>query len=842
VLEELQDSPVSEARVQAMLKEMVRRAVAAMIARQESDTSVNNSEACLRRIDADTSRIRDAQRARDWSAASGFAEDIARQNGLDPAAVEAPAVARQVLSLLRRLNDLSSRVERDFDDPLDAGRDLLIDHGLAPTRDAMKPPMLLSEAIEKACEEAPHDVETKIRVIGKLALAYFGDVPVASIVLEQSFEFLFKVWMLPKGWGKGHGRNRHEKSGKDLCPLQEIRDADAKDAQLLEEILNLDTLSMPDKRRRLVLELIPRLTDGYLFVQRDMLNRIFRAALGRKRVGRDVDDDDRVVPSHAQLKNRLRAWHKSQKTTCKLPKRVSRPKRRMSWSLEHVSRLLRSPIYLGTSSPKQRSRKATARKSIIIRDAIYWVPLVMITMGVRPEEILQAAVPDVVRRDGILCLFVGDEEDAVLKNEQSRRVLPIPEILLELGFREWVVAKRKFGETWLFPEIQPDKSHGRRSQIFGDRLRNLLKTLKLHDAREDIYAMRRTLSSKLLSRGIDTGTRQRILGHLEGTTIDRHYSDHGLLELKDLLDSVDYGIEVGRDRRFEFPIIVGNRTALQTALDVEVALTDRREISAVQLRDSETDEIVFEATISGRKAPAAYPWNDCEALEEKDVAARIISFGRQYSLTMPASEEATAAVEHLLILDDDKPFYTPTAKPRVAKETEEIENASVDDAKSIVDDPDSGPVDLVAGDLVVCALPSRRTGLTKSTARPGIIVNTRTMAGRKFLDIAWGGPIETASPAPHEFAIGQAVEMAEAKLDIPTRFNLRRRFLVPEADTARLHHRLGRISKSAENRLREGLLCAGDVSPEPVAEPVRKQRPLVVERRRSRSVRPPNSR
>jgi hypothetical protein len=281
---------------------------------------------------------------------------------------------------------------------------------------------------------------------------------------------------------------------------------------------------------------------------------------------------------------------------------------------------------------------------------------------------------------------------------------------------------------------------------------------------------------------------------------------------------------------------------MQTALDVEVALTDRREVSAVQLRDSETDEIVFEAAISGRKAPAEYTWNDCEALEERDVAARIVSLGRQYSLTMPASEEATAALEHLLILVDDKPFYAPATKPSVDKETEETENPSVVDAKPIADNPDSRPVDLEAGDLVVCALPSRRAEPTKSTARPGIVVNTRTMAGRKFLDIAWGGPIETAGPAPHELAIAQAVEMAEAKLDIPTRFNLRRRFLVPEEDTARLHHRLGRISKNAENRLREGLLYAGDVSPEPVAEPTRKQRPLVVERRRSRSVRPPNSR
>ncbi|WP_417256527.1 site-specific integrase [Celeribacter halophilus] len=837
MFDELQGSPVNESQVQSMLQEMVRRAVSAMIARQESDVSTDSSEARLQQLSAEACRIQDAQRTRDWSVATEFAEEVARQNGLDNTAIEAPAVARQVLSLLRRLNELSVQVERDFDDPLDVGRDILIDHGLTPSRQALKPPMLLSEAIEKACEEAPRDVENKIRVVGKLALAFFEDVPVSSITLDQSYEFLFTVWMLPKGWGKAHGRNRHGQPGRNLCPLQEIREADAKDAKLLEEVMNLNTISVPDKRRWLVQNLTPRLTDGYLIVQRDMLNRIFRTALGAKRVGRDVDDDQRVIPSQKQLKKRLRAWHKAQKTPCGLPKRVSHPKRRMSWSLEHVSRLLQSPIYLGSSSTKLRSRKATARNRYIIRDAIYWVPLIMITMGVRPEEILQAAVQDIVRRDGILCLLVGSEEDAILKTEHSRRVLPIPQVLLDLGFREWVVAKKKTGETWLFPEIPPDKNHGRRSQIFGDRLRNLLKTLKLHDAREDIYAMRRTLSSKLLGLGIDTGTRQRILGHLEGTTIDRHYTDHGLLELKDLLDSVDYGIEIGKDSRFGFPTIVGNRLALQAALDVEVALTDRKEISAVQLRDTKTDEVVFEAVISNRKAPTSYPWNDCDVLEEKDVAAQILSLSRQYSLTMPASEEATAALEHLLILVDEKPLYVPIADRSVGKEPESVTSLPAIQTEQDTQDPGSHPVDLVAGDLVIYALPNCRSEAA-ATARPGLVVNTRTLAGRKFLDIAWGGPIGPSGPALYELAISQAVEMAEAKLDIPTRFNLRRRFFVPEDATKHLHRRLGRLGKTAKARLRDCLDHAGDVSPAPIEETIRKSRPLTIERKRTKSVRP----
>ena len=193
MLSELQNSTVCEARVQSMLKEMVRSAIGSMIARQESAAPIEGADAYLGWLETETDRIRDAQRTRDWSVASAFAGEIARQNGLDTDAIEAPAVARQVLFLMRRLNELNARVERDFDDPIDVGREILLDHGLKPTRDAMKPPMVLSEAIERACEKAPQDVENKIRVIGKLALAHFGDVPVSSIVLEQSFDFLFQV-------------------------------------------------------------------------------------------------------------------------------------------------------------------------------------------------------------------------------------------------------------------------------------------------------------------------------------------------------------------------------------------------------------------------------------------------------------------------------------------------------------------------------------------------------------------------------------------------------------------------------------------------------------------------
>jgi len=835
VISQLQENQVPEAQVRSMLREIARQGVASMIARQESDIPQNDSDAYLEQVVSETERIHAAQRARDWTFATNFAGEIAFQNGMKAEDLATPAVARQVLFLMRQLNVLNARVERNFEDPLLVGRDLLLDHGLAPTREAMNPSMLLSAAIEQACAEAPGEVESKIRVVGKLALLHFGDVPLTSMALEQSFEFLRMLWMLPKGWGKSHGRNRYNQSGRELSPLDEIRAADLKDGKLVEELLSCDEVSLPDKRRRLVTELTPRLTDGYLFVQRDMFNRIAKAALGAKRVGRDLDDNDRVIPSHSQLKSRMTKWHKEQKTSCGLPTRVSRPKRRRSWSLEHICRLLSSPIYLGSSSAKQRGRKASSTKRIIIRDAIYWVPLIMISMGVRPEEILQASVQDIVRRDNILCLFLGDEEDMILKNEQSRRILPIPQLLLDLGFREWIVAKKQSGETWLFPEIQPDKSHGRRSQIFGDRFRNFLKTLDLISPREDIYAMRRTLSSKLMGLGIETGTRQKVLGHLEGTTVDRYYSDHGLLELKDILDSVDYGIEVGRDRRVGFPVITGSSTPFLVPLDVEIALTDQREVSAVQLRDGETDEIMFEAFVAGQKAPTGSAWNDCSAVDAKDIAARILALSKQHSLTMPASEEATAALEHLLILVDDKPQDTPN----VSRPTSPLagkDSGPRFPTECVLPNEAELTAEFSPGDLVVCTFPSSRAGLDKPSSRPGLVVHIRSLGDQQYLDVAWGAPVTTSPPAAHELALAQACDLDLAQIEIPTRFNMRKRILIAESDVNHLHKRLGRLSEKSNKWLQECLLYAGDVSPEPVSERARKSIPLTVERRRTKKM------
>jgi len=250
-------NPVCETRTKALIQDLVRRAVARMLDRQESDAPETDSAGHLAQLAHEKEQIIAAQRDRNWELSAQLAASVAPQNGLSSEDIAQPAVARQVLAVMRQLLELEDHVESHFEDPLHAGRELLQHHGIAPSRDALTAPLLLSEAIEKACEEATDEVEKKIRVVGKVALAYFGDISVASLTLEKSFELLHLLWMLPKGWGKSHGRNRYEKTGNVFNPVGETQQADAIDRDLIAAVLADETMSVPDKRRKLVNELTP---------------------------------------------------------------------------------------------------------------------------------------------------------------------------------------------------------------------------------------------------------------------------------------------------------------------------------------------------------------------------------------------------------------------------------------------------------------------------------------------------------------------------------------------------------------------------------------------------------
>lgn len=825
MMAKLAEAPVDDRQIKMLIQELVRNALAQMLARQEVAFDPAESAAYMNRLDEQRARVVAAQRGRDWSLAKELGATTASQAGLHPDALVHPALARELLAQSRALIDLSLEVEREGSNPFTAARNILQEVGLKPERSALKSPMQLSAAIARACEDAPVESEKKIRAVGVLSNAYFGDVTMASLTRDQVCDFLKFVWNMPKNWGQLHGKNRFEQVGSGLTPHQIKDAADAADKALIEEVLLDSTRSVPEKRLCLVRELRARLADGYLYTQRDMFNRIYRAAMGSAATARDLDDEDRVVPSHRQLKRQLYKWHKESKTSCGLPTRVSRPKRRRSWSLEHLVKLFTSPLYAGTSSKAQRWRAARAGARHVIRDALYWVPLFMITLGVRPEEILQLKVPNVRLRDGVLCLFLGDDADEQLKNEQSRRILPVPQLLLNLGFREWIVEKARANEIWAFPEVEPSEADGRRSQIYGNRMRTYLGKIELKFEDEDIYAMRRTLSSKLLALCAETGVRQRILGHLEGSTVDRYYSDHGLPELKALLDQVDYGLQVGRACAASFPLITGCSAPILPSADLVIHMSDQGKICAIQVCDPDTDETVLAARVEGASTPHDDEAKTFEVMAAQDVANRLLALQDSHSLTLPASEVALAAFEHLLVLGVPPTLDSDPVPPKSSASTSESAaevTASPNHAVAVGDDVLASSAStkvLEPGDTAICVFPLARRSDRNGQPRPGLVVGVKFMNGKRYIDVAIGAPAQPDAVLPHQVVVADDAGLASARIALATCFDLRRRILVAEDDRLRLHRRLGTLHERAKRRLREAMSLLGDVSPEPLLEP-----------------------
>lgn len=90
-----------------------------------------------------------------------------------------------------------------------------------------------------------------------------------------------------------------------------------------------------------------------------------------------------------------------------------------------------------------------------------WGAVVGLYTGARVSEVGQLALADFTTVDGVPCLTITDEgEGQSVKNEASRRTIPIHPDLLTLGLMERVETLRKKGEARLFPKVKVGAVNG----------------------------------------------------------------------------------------------------------------------------------------------------------------------------------------------------------------------------------------------------------------------------------------------------------------------------------------------------------------------------------------------
>jgi hypothetical protein len=183
-------------------------------------------------------------------------------------------------------------------------------------------------------------------------------------------------------------------------------------------------ISELEKRSQLRAHLVPRQTPINTQHHLNRFRGIFKAAakhLGYRGECRFITDRDLSVAISEARPKALLNFHNTM------------PKTRQCWSNERLQQLLLSPLYTGCFSKHRRWRPGT----IIVRDALYWVPLILMTIGSRIDELLRMNKSSIILRDGVVCFALNIEFVDDGKTTNAKRYIPVPELLLRLGFVEW---------------------------------------------------------------------------------------------------------------------------------------------------------------------------------------------------------------------------------------------------------------------------------------------------------------------------------------------------------------------------------------------------------------------
>ena len=130
MIAELADAPGDEWRTKALIREHVREAISSMMARLEAPFDAQESENHLASLQQQRDTVENALKARDWNHAAELASSHADRVGLPREALADPALAWRILANTRELLKVALSTERDCEDPLRLGKNLIMPHSV----------------------------------------------------------------------------------------------------------------------------------------------------------------------------------------------------------------------------------------------------------------------------------------------------------------------------------------------------------------------------------------------------------------------------------------------------------------------------------------------------------------------------------------------------------------------------------------------------------------------------------------------------------------------------------------------------------------------------------------
>jgi site-specific recombinase XerD len=213
----------------------------------------------------------------------------------------------------------------------------------------------------------------------------------------------------------------------------------------------------------------------------------------------------------------------------------ARSKRDM-WTGDELRRLFQSPVWTGC-----QSHRRSQRGSEIIRDALFWLPLLGLFHGNRLEEFAQLRGGDVLQAEGVWFLNITDDGGRQLKNQQSRRRVPLHSELIRVGFLDYATATAPRPHDSLFPYLKPGGADKKLGYGFSKQFSHYRKAIGLRRPGLDYHSFRHGVTTKLYEANINEGWIDLLTGHEDGSESRRRYlKSVGLSLLQSAIECVKW--------------------------------------------------------------------------------------------------------------------------------------------------------------------------------------------------------------------------------------------------------------------------------------------------------------
>lgn len=144
----------------------------------------------------------------------------------------------------------------------------------------------------------------------------------------------------------------------------------------------------------------------------------------------------------------------------------------------------------------------------------YWLPVLAIYTGARLEELAALAPGDIHQHQGQFYIRLHDDDNRQLKNENSKRLIPIHSQLITLGFLNLVNDRRNHARLFDLQAYNGKYSHNAGKWLGRQRAKLGIEP--------DFHGLRHTVIESLRLAGADITAIQWLVGHA-GQSMTDHY-------------------------------------------------------------------------------------------------------------------------------------------------------------------------------------------------------------------------------------------------------------------------------------------------------------------------------